>query len=49
MYSTMGVQIQVGGSDQYGNIITGLDVVRNVARSRQLAGDEIDWLDAEGE
>jgi len=28
MYTTYGVQLQVGGSDQYGNIIAGMDAIR---------------------
>lgn len=35
MYRTMGVQIQVGGSDQYGNIIAGIDAVRHIAQNHQ--------------
>lgn len=40
MYRTMGVQIQVGGSDQYGNIIAGMDAVKYIAQSHhdQLEG-----------
>ena len=34
MYQTMGVQVQIGGSDQYGNIIAGMDAVRYIAQSR---------------
>ena len=33
MYQTMGVQVQIGGSDQYGNIIAGMDAVRYIAQS----------------
>jgi len=28
MYTNHGVQLQVGGSDQYGNIIAGMDAIR---------------------
>jgi tyrosyl-tRNA synthetase len=35
MYRTMGVQIQVGGSDQYGNIVAGTDAVRHIAQNNQ--------------
>jgi tyrosyl-tRNA synthetase len=34
MYQSMGVQVQIGGSDQYGNIIAGMDAVRYIAQSR---------------
>ncbi|KAK0747927.1 tRNA synthetases class I-domain-containing protein [Apiosordaria backusii] len=30
MYSANGIQMQIGGSDQYGNIVTGIDVVKIV-------------------
>lgn len=33
MYSKLGVQIQVGGSDQYGNIVTGIEAVKTVRDS----------------
>lgn len=32
MYKTFGTQIQVGGADQYGNIIAGLDTVRYISQ-----------------
>ena len=35
MYNTMGVQVQVGGSDQYGNIVAGMDAVRYIAQSQE--------------
>lgn len=47
MYSTMRVQIQVGGSDQYGNIVSGMDAVKYIAQTHQVAGDQAQWLDAE--
>lgn len=33
MYNTHGVQVQVGGADQYGNIIAGMDAVRFIAQN----------------
>ena len=35
MYDTKGVQMQLGGSDQYGNICAGMDVVDYMRTSRQ--------------
>lgn len=35
MYRTMDVQVQIGGSDQYGNIVAGMDAVRYIAQSQQ--------------
>lgn len=32
LYKTHGVQVQVGGSDQYGNIIAGMDAVNWISR-----------------
>ena len=48
MYSTMGVQIQVGGSDQYGNIVAGKDAFKYVAQTHHISEDQQQWLDAEG-
>lgn len=33
MYETHRVQVQVGGSDQYGNIVAGMDAVRFIAQN----------------
>jgi len=46
MYKTLDVQVQVGGSDQYGNIIAGMDAVRHLAQSEGTAGQQR-WLDTE--
>ena len=40
MYKTHGVQVQVGGADQYGNIIAGMDAVRFIAQSEGYGGLE---------
>lgn len=32
MYKTYGVQVQVGGSDQYGNIVAGMDAVKFISQ-----------------
>lgn len=44
MYSNMEVQVQIGGSDQYGNIVAGMDAVKYIAQS----SEEIRWLDGDG-
>lgn len=31
MYNTKGIQIQIGGSDQYGNIIAGIDAIKYIS------------------
>ena len=51
MFSTMDVQIQVGGSDQYGNIIAGIDAVKFIAQNHQgddRGGERPHWLDEQG-
>ena len=30
MYSTKDIQVQVGGSDQFGNIVAGIDVINHI-------------------
>lgn len=35
MYSQNGVQMQIGGSDQFGNILTGIDTVKTVRESEE--------------
>lgn len=48
MYSTMDVQFQVGGSDQYGNIIAGMDAVKFIAQNQELSQQRPQWLDNQG-
>lgn len=36
MYHTKGVQMQIGGSDQYGNICAGMDAVSHMRKIRRL-------------
>ena len=33
MYSTKGIQVQIGGSDQFGNIIAGIDAIKYIAKN----------------
>lgn len=47
MFHTMDTQIQVGGSDQYGNIIAGIDAVKHIAQSQQTSLPQ-EKFDAEG-
>lgn len=35
MYNTIGIQFQVGGSDQFGNIVTGIDVLKTLRESEE--------------
>ena len=32
MYSTKDIQVQVGGSDQFGNILAGIDAINHIRR-----------------
>ena len=48
MYSTMDVQIQVGGSDQYGNIVAGMDAIKHISQNREPPQSNLPWLDGEG-
>jgi tyrosyl-tRNA synthetase len=36
MYKNKGVQLQIGGSDQYGNICAGMDAVRHMRKTQGL-------------
>lgn len=40
MYSHHGVQLQIGGSDQYGNIVAGMDSIKFISASQ--SGSQID-------
>jgi len=33
MYQANGVQLQIGGADQYGNIVSGVDAVKYIQRT----------------
>ena len=33
MYHTKGIQLQIGGSDQFGNIVTGIDAIKYIAKN----------------
>lgn len=35
LYSTKGVQIQIGGSDQFGNILAGIDAINYIKKDRE--------------
>lgn len=51
MYRHHGVQLQIGGSDQYGNIVAGMDAVKYIAQnsaSDGIGNQTPEWLDAEG-
>ncbi|KAK5130383.1 hypothetical protein LTR08_002175 [Meristemomyces frigidus] len=48
MYQHNGVQVQIGGSDQYGNIIAGMDAVKYIAQNSTEGQQQASWLDADG-
>ncbi|KAK5126550.1 hypothetical protein LTR85_009484 [Meristemomyces frigidus] len=48
MYRNHGVQVQIGGSDQYGNIIAGMDAVKYIAQNHVEPSQQSPWLDADG-
>lgn len=48
MYSNMNVQIQVGGSDQYGNIVAGMDAVRYIVQAHHDPAVRSRFLDSQG-
>ena len=48
MYQEYGIQVQIGGSDQYGNIVAGMDAVRHIAQNAEYEGERPAWLDSEG-
>ncbi|KAK4507628.1 hypothetical protein PRZ48_001363 [Zasmidium cellare] len=48
MYQDRAIQVQVGGGDQYGNIIAGMDAVNYIAQNEAESGRQKEWLDAEG-
>ena len=48
MYRTLGVQVQIGGSDQYGNIIAGMDAVKHIAQNSPNSSESTRWLGSDG-
>jgi tyrosyl-tRNA synthetase len=38
MFSTKGIQMQIGGSDQFGNIVAGIDAINYITKSRVATG-----------
>jgi tyrosyl-tRNA synthetase len=48
MYTSLGVQLQIGGADQYGNIISGIDGVKHIAKTHphqdvRIPEEEENW------
>ncbi len=35
MYQTKGIQVQIGGSDQFGNIVAGIDAIKYIVKNHQ--------------
>lgn len=48
MYQERSIQIQIGGGDQYGNIIAGIDAVKYIAQHALNSKHQSKWLDADG-
>ena len=48
MYQDQEIQVQIGGSDQYGNIVAGADAVKYIAQNHAYVGNRREWLDEEG-
>ena len=48
LYRNLDVQVQVGGADQYGNIIAGMDAVKYIATNSADVEDRRRFLDADG-
>lgn len=49
MYHTKGIQLQVGGSDQFGNIISGMDAINYINKNHydprfRIEKEEKDYL-----
>ncbi|KAF2437111.1 hypothetical protein EJ08DRAFT_602053 [Tothia fuscella] len=42
MYASMGVQLQIGGADQYGNILSGIDGIKNALKVTGQSTEEED-------
>lgn len=38
----------MGGSDQYGNIVAGMDAVKYISQTQEAAHERPSWLDEEG-
>ncbi|KAL6712571.1 tyrosyl-tRNA synthetase [Coniothyrium glycines] len=48
LYHSRGVQLQVGGSDQYGNIVAGMDAVSHMRKTRHMKGSATSEDDSQG-
>lgn len=48
MFANNDVQLQIGGSDQYGNIVAGMDAIKHIAQTSPEALEGKDVLDASG-
>ncbi len=51
LHRTLGVELQMGGADQWGNITAGLELIRRTSAGGEadLAGDDADGADAAGD
>ncbi|WPG97247.1 tyrosyl-tRNA synthetase [Acrodontium crateriforme] len=48
MFRERKIQVQVGGGDQFGNIVAGMDAVKYIVQHSASEEDKAKWLDGEG-
>lgn len=48
MFHERNIQVQVGGGDQYGNIVAGMDAVRHLAQAESAMKVPIQWFGKDG-
>ena len=48
MYQDRDIRVQIGGSDQYGNIIAGADGVKHMVQHHASDQQRQEWMDPEG-
>lgn len=48
MFQKKGIQVQIGGSDQYGNIVAGMDAVKYIAQNYTGIETRKDWIGKNG-
>nr|POE77685.1 tyrosine--trna ligase, mitochondrial [Quercus suber] len=48
MFRDRGIQVQVGGGDQFGNIVAGMDALKYLAQNESDSALRSQWLDQEG-
>ena len=48
MYQAHDVQLQIGGSDQYGNLVAGINAVEHIASNQVRSEERAHWLEKDG-